>query len=136
MRFVREQDLKAAAPSPDKFTAGVWQTDTLDALHEGGMRGVRFVYQPGAHSHWHTHTGEQAIVVLSGSGVVVREGETAGTPVGPGDWVHVEPGEMHWHGALPGTVFVHLAVIASGGTEWHGAVSDDEYAAGAGGEGG
>jgi quercetin dioxygenase-like cupin family protein len=130
MRFVRDGEVKAAVPDPEKFTGGVWQTEALSALHEGGLRGHRFVYQPGAHSHWHTHTGEQAIVVLAGRGVVLRDGEANGTEIGPGDWVHVEPGERHWHGALPDDVLVHLAVTASGGTEWHGPVTDDQYTAG------
>jgi quercetin dioxygenase-like cupin family protein len=69
MKFVRERDLRAAAPEANKFTAGVWQTEALRSLHDEGLRGHRFVYQPGAHSHWHTHTGEQAIVVLAGRGV-------------------------------------------------------------------
>jgi quercetin dioxygenase-like cupin family protein len=130
MRFVRETDLQSAAPDPEKFTAGVWQTEALSALRDGGLRGHRFLYQPGAHSHWHTHTGEQAIVVLAGRGVVVRAGEASGTPIGPGDWVHVEPGERHWHGAVADDVFVHLAVTASGKTQWHGPVSDAEYESG------
>jgi hypothetical protein len=66
----------------------------------------------------------------AGRGVVVRWGEENGTPVGSGDWVHVEPGEQHWHGALPDDVFVHLAVTASGQTQWHGPVSDADYRAG------
>jgi quercetin dioxygenase-like cupin family protein len=44
--------------------------------------------------------------------------------------VHVEPGENHWHGAAPDNVLVHLAVAATGGTEWGLPVSDDGYDAG------
>jgi quercetin dioxygenase-like cupin family protein len=130
MRFVHEADLESFAPDESKFTAGVWQAEALPAISDDGLRAIRLLYQPGAHSHWRTHTGEQAIVVLAGRGVVVRWGEERGTAVSSGDWVHVEPGEKHWHGAGTDDVFVHLAVTASGGTEWHGAVSDDEYQAG------
>jgi len=130
MKFVVEGDLQSVAPDTNKFSAGVWQTEALSAIRDEGLRGHRFLYQPGAHSHWHTHTGEQAIVVLAGRGVVVRWGDENGTEVGSGDWVHVEPGEKHWHGALPNDVFVHLAVTASGRTEWHEAVSDADYHAG------
>jgi quercetin dioxygenase-like cupin family protein len=129
MRFVQEADLQSMPPDENKFTTGVWQTEALPAVRDQGLRGHRFLYEPGAHSHWHTHTGEQAIVVLAGRGVVVRWGEENGTAVSSGDWVHVEPGEKHWHGALPDNVFVHLAVTASGRTEWHGAVSDADYQA-------
>jgi quercetin dioxygenase-like cupin family protein len=129
MRFVREGDLRSGSADPSKFTDGVWQTEALTALREQGLRGHRFVYRPGARSHWHTHTGEQALVVLVGRGTVVRWGEETGTEVGAGDWVHVEPGEKHWHGAVDDDVFVHLAITATGTTEWHGPVTpavDDE----------
>ena len=127
MKFVRERDLRSATPEANKFTAGVWQTEALSSLYDEGLRGHRFIYQPGAHSHWHTHTGEQAIVVQAGRGVVVRWGEGNGTEVCSGDWVHVEPGEKHWHGALPDDIFVHVAITASGRTEWQDPVDDADY---------
>ena len=127
MRFVRENEVRAEAAPAEKFTEGVWTADTLPGVREGGLRALRLVYRPGARSAWHIHDGEQALFVLSGRGVVTRWGEAKGTEVGPGDWVHVEPGEKHWHGARPDATFVHVAVTASGGTEWHGAVSDDDY---------
>lgn len=129
MRFVREDEVRSAPAASERFTDGVWQADILPARHEGGMRAVRFVYRPGSRSAWHTHDGEQAIIVVAGQGVVTRWGEAKGTVVGPGDWVHVEPGEKHWHGARPDNVFVHVAVNASGGTQWHEPVAEDEYRA-------
>ena len=129
MRFVREVAVTSAAAPSEKFTEGVWQAEILPAAREGGLRAFRFVYEPGSRSAWHTHDGEQAIIVVAGRGVVTRWGEAKGTDVGPGDWVHVEPGEKHWHGARSDNVFVHLAVNATGGTYWHEPVSDDEYRA-------
>jgi quercetin dioxygenase-like cupin family protein len=127
MRFVGEQDVESAAAPADRFSEGVWQSEMLPAIREGGLRGLRFVYGPGGRSNWHVHRGEQALVVVAGRGVVVRWGEAKGTAVGPGDWVHVEPGEKHWHGAASDDVFVHLAITATGGTDWYEPVDDDEY---------
>ena len=129
MKLVRERDLQSASPDAKKFTAGVWQTEALTALRDEGLRGHRFVYQPGAHSHWHTHTGEQAIVVLAGRGIVARWGEESGTEVGSGDWVHVEPGEKHRHGA-PTTMslFISPSSPAGGANGLPG--YDSEYRAG------
>lgn len=124
MRFVREDELTASPAAAEKFTAGVWQTEILTAARDQGLRALRFVYPPGARSAWHVHEGEQAILVLAGRGVVTRWGEQRGTTVTTGDWVHVEPGERHWHGAAGDDVFVHVAVTASGGTSWEGHVTD------------
>jgi quercetin dioxygenase-like cupin family protein len=127
MRFVAEDGVRAAQPAASKFVGGVWQAEILPAVRDGGLRAHRFVYQPGAHSAWHTHEGEQAIMVIAGGGVIVRWGDTSGTRIGPGDWVHVEPGEKHWHGAVDDNTLVHIAVTASGGTRWLEPVTDEEY---------
>jgi quercetin dioxygenase-like cupin family protein len=129
MRFVHEDGITSEPASQEQFTEGVWRTEILDAVQDGGLRAHRFVYPPGARSSWHTHQGEQAIFVISGRGAVMRFGDLAATPIGPGDWVHVEPGEKHWHGSAPDNTLVHIAVTASGGTDWEGPVSDEEYRA-------
>lgn len=129
MRFVGEHSVTSSPAPGTKFTGEVWAAETLDAVRPGGLRAFRFVYSPGARSHWHTHEGEQAIHVVTGRGVVGRWGETGGRQIGPGDWVHVEPGEQHFHGALAGNVLVHLAVTASGATDWGDPVTDEEYRA-------
>jgi quercetin dioxygenase-like cupin family protein len=136
MRFVRENDVTAAQADPAMFTDGVWRSEILPSLtggdQEPGLQAHRFTYQPKARSAWHTHDGEQALYVLAGRGLVQRWGDTAATPIGPGDWVHVQPGEKHWHGAAPDDTLVHLAVTASGGTNWHEPVTDDDYRVAAG----
>ncbi|WP_433424847.1 cupin domain-containing protein [Microtetraspora malaysiensis] len=133
MKFVGERQLRATKAPPEKFTGGnVWETSALEELRPDGLRALRFSYEPGARSCWHVHDGEQALYILSGRGVVTRWGETEGREVGPGDWVHVEPGEKHWHGAMADTTFEHLAVTATGATHWYEPVSDQEYRAGHG----
>ncbi|GII59602.1 hypothetical protein Pth03_79910 [Planotetraspora thailandica] len=129
MRFVREDEIRVARPVAGRFTAEVWEATILEPIEKDGMRAYRFTYDPGARSLWHVHEGEQAIFVLSGRGVMGLWGQTRGVEIGPGDWVHIEPGEKHWHGAVPDDTFVHIAVTASGKTEWFEAVSDEEYRA-------
>jgi quercetin dioxygenase-like cupin family protein len=129
MRFVGEGQASTIRPGQERFTGGVWETRILEAVRQDGLRAQRFSYEPGARSGWHTHDGEQALHVIAGRGVITRWGETRGTEIGPGDWVHVEPGEKHWHGATADATLVHIAVTASGKTHWHGPVSDEEYGA-------
>ncbi|MEW9533444.1 cupin domain-containing protein [Microbispora sp. NPDC049125] len=136
MKFVREGEITVARPGQGRFSEGVWEAVALGPLQEDGLRAVRFSYDPEARSNWHTHDGEQALYVLSGRGVVTREGEARGTLIGPGDWVHVQPGERHWHGAVGDDILVHLAVTANGETHWHEPVSDEEYRTGLGREAG
>lgn len=125
MYFVSEDQIESGAPTGG-FSAGVFQAEILPARREDGMRASRFTYEPGARSDWHTHDGEQALYVVAGRGVLGREGEQA-RYLEPGSWVHVEPGERHWHGAVPHNVFAHLAITATGGTNWFEAVSDETY---------
>ena len=129
MHFVHEAGVTAGPADPANFTSGVFASVLLAPARDSGLRAARFVYEPGARSHWHTHEGEQAIYVVAGNGLVQRWGQMGSTLVGPGSMVHVEPGEKHWHGAAAGNVFVHLAVTASGGTIWHEPVDEETYLA-------
>lgn len=101
-----------------RFAGEVVGQDVLPEVREGGLRGSRFEYAPGARSHWHVHTGEQALVVVEGQGLLQWEGLEEPVVLRAGDWVHVLPGVPHWHGATDDTPFVHLAVTASGDTQW------------------
>jgi quercetin dioxygenase-like cupin family protein len=127
MDFLPASATTSRRANPHHFTDGVWQAEVLPVAQPGGMRAARFVYAPGAHSHWHVHDGEHALVALDGRGLVGRWGEPRPTPVAPGDWVRVLPGEKHWHGATPDEMFVHLAITATGETIWHEHVTDEEY---------
>jgi quercetin dioxygenase-like cupin family protein len=98
--------------------------------HRGGRPAQQpFVYAPGSRSNWHVHEGEQALIVISGRGVIAWEGLDVAELLAPGDWVHVSPGTPHWHGAVPDDTFEHLAVTATGGTQWYGPVDDASYGA-------
>ena len=93
------------------------------------MRVHRFSYPAGAHSHWHVHLGEQGLFVVAGEGWIKFQGEER-VKIGPGDLAYVPPRRPHWHGATAAGSFVHLAFTASGGTDWKGKVSKEQYEAG------
>ncbi|GIF05510.1 cupin domain-containing protein [Actinoplanes siamensis] len=117
-RIVPEGAVAPAAASREKFQGGVEQAEILDRQRPDGMRGHRFSYQPGGRSNWHVHTGEQALVVVSGRGLIQWWGLDEPRELREGDWVHVEPGIPHWHGATDDSPFVHLAITATGETRW------------------
>lgn len=117
-KVVSEVDVVSSAADPAKFSGEVSQAEVLPAVRTEGLRAHRFTYGHGARSNWHVHTGEQAIVVVKGAGLVQWAGLDEPKVLNPGDWVHVQPGIAHWHGAAADSNFVHLAITASGKTEW------------------
>jgi quercetin dioxygenase-like cupin family protein len=128
MRVIDDARTPSALADSTRFTGRVWRTDYLLPQDEEALAGSRFLYEPGARSHWHQHDREQAIVVVSGHGLVAWEGLDAPRLLAPGDWWHVTPGVPHWHGATPESTFAHLAVTAGGGTTWLREVTAQEYA--------
>jgi quercetin dioxygenase-like cupin family protein len=126
-RVVSKDSIDMGPADTDSFTGSVTRAEVLPEMRPSGMRGHVFSYAPGARSNWHVHEGEQALIVVRGEGLVQWEGLAAPRRLSEGDWVHVVPGVRHWHGAGPDSEFVHLAVTASGGTEWLEAVADGDY---------
>lgn len=110
-----------------KVTPGVMRTPLLLGASQDALRVDRFHYPPGGHTHWHIHTGEQVLYGESGRGWVRFEGQGR-VAIEPGEVVQVPVGLQHWHGALPDTALVHVAVTAGGDTEWLGEVTAEEYA--------
>jgi quercetin dioxygenase-like cupin family protein len=128
MRVIRDDLTAETLADPAQFAGRVWRTEYLLPEGRDGLSGLRFRYEPGAHSHWHVHDREQVIVGVTGPGIVVWEGADGPRLLGPGDWWHVTPGVPHWHGARLDAPFAHLAITAGGGTTWLRDVSADEYA--------
>jgi quercetin dioxygenase-like cupin family protein len=127
MRVIRDRTTVSSRADPAHFTGQVWRTDDIEPEDDERISGARFLYEPGAHSHWHIHEHEQAIIAVYGSGLVAWEGLPAPRPLEVGDWWHVEPGVPHWHGAIEDSAFAHLAVTAGGATIWLHEVADRDY---------
>jgi quercetin dioxygenase-like cupin family protein len=83
-------------------------------------------FESGARTNWHTHSGPQWLLVTEGRIRVQRWGAPA-QDVEAGDAVMFGPGEKHWHGAVPGSRGVHLAVNLNVKTTWLEPVADEEY---------
>jgi quercetin dioxygenase-like cupin family protein len=71
---------------------------------------ISFVrFQPGATTHWHSHSGGQVLHVVDGEGRAQDRGAEV-VVLKPGDTLTAEAGRDHWHGAAPGSEMTHLAV--------------------------
>jgi quercetin dioxygenase-like cupin family protein len=116
--------------SAEYFTGTVWVDEIVRAAEPSRVRLFRVSFEPGARTAWHTHPVGQVLHVLTGTGLVQREGEPV-RPIHPGDTVFIAPGERHWHGAGPQNTMVHLALqeADANGVEvtWLEHVSDAEY---------
>jgi quercetin dioxygenase-like cupin family protein len=116
----------------DWFTGDVY-IDTIAAPSEPSRLAAANVhFTPGARTAWHTHPLGQTIFITEGVGLCQREGGPV-EAIRPGDRVHFEPGENHWHGAAPNRLMVHIAMqeadhSAGGRTVvWGDHVTDEEY---------
>jgi quercetin dioxygenase-like cupin family protein len=112
------------------FTGSVWVDEIAVGAEPSRVRLYRVSFEPGARTAWHTHPLGQVLHVLTGSGLVQKQGESV-RAIHPGDTVMIEPGARHWHGAAPGHTMVHLAMQEvddkGAGVVWMEAVTDEQH---------
>jgi quercetin dioxygenase-like cupin family protein len=117
-----QQAAVPAPPNPANFTGTVTNHPITD------IRTLRYTFEPGARTNWHSHEGGQVILIEEGR-MRVQE---AGGPIreyGPREAFTTAPGVRHWHGALPGLPLKQVAV-SFGATNWMERVTDEVYSAG------
>ena len=88
-----------------------------------GIKIFRVEFQPGARTHWHTHSGVQLLLIVEGCCRVQKWGGEM-EEVGTGGGVFVRPGEKHWHGAAAAGPMTHLAINVNASTTWLEPVGD------------
>jgi quercetin dioxygenase-like cupin family protein len=126
MNIFRGSDTTFKPADANSFV-GAARTKLLASSDEATPVHVIHVQFPdGARTNWHTHSGPQWLLVTEGRIRVQTWGGTA-HDVEAGDAVVFAPGEKHWHGAVPGSRGVHLAVNVNVKTEWLEPVSDEDY---------
>lgn len=94
-------------------------------------------FAPGSHSNWHRHGGMDIHKHPGGQILIVTDGvcyhQVKGKKVEvlhPGDVGKCPPGEIHWHGAAPGSRMAHLAIGTNPGSpkvQWFKPVSKKQY---------
>lgn len=86
-------------------------------------------FEPGCRNNWHSHTGGQILIAISGKGYYQARGEAARLLL-PGDVVEIPADVEHWHGAAPDSWFSHLAIECNPQTNnniWLEPVDDKQY---------
>lgn len=132
MDIKRAGSQPSAAASPDWFTGTVRFDPLFTARPPARAAGNAVTFEAGARTNWHTHPLGQVLIIVSGCGLVQREGGPVET-VRPGDVIWFEPGEKHWHGATPSTAMTHIAIqeaLDGRMVDWLEPVSDADYPSG------
>ena len=65
-------------------------------------------FAAGARNKFHTHTRDQILFVISGTGIVATEEEEV--VARQGDTILIPAREKHWHGATPDHDFAHISL--------------------------
>jgi quercetin dioxygenase-like cupin family protein len=135
MQITRNSLDSVTGPS-DWFTGIVYIDPVATPAEPSRVQAASVHFTPGARTAWHTHPYGQTIFVTEGVGRCQRRGGPV-EEIRPGDRVHFEPDEDHWHGAAPNRFMTHIAIQEVDDTgspvTWGEHVSDAEYGAAPGG---
>ncbi len=111
------------------FTGTAWLKMLVRPDEQTNCNIGEVIFEPGARNHWHTHPGNQILIVTQGVGYYQESGQTI-REIRVGDVVNVLPGTKHWHGASPDSRFGHYAIginTEKGIVDWLEPVSDEVY---------
>jgi len=126
MKIFRAAQVPSERGDPETFSGDV-ERSTLASDKTGTPVNVyRVAFEPGARTHWHTHSGPQWLLIVEGRIRIQVLGEAPQEAVA-GDAIVIPPGEKHWHGAAPSSRGVHLAVNVNAATNWMEPVTDEQY---------
>ena len=131
MQVIAASDMQLREDAEGHFTGYVQQQQMLKAPSPT-ISVLCVFFAPGARTHWHSHPEGQILYVVSGRGRCGSAPEAGGQVrgIGPGDVVHFDKHELHWHGAAPDCFITHLAVTPHATSEadkWYQQVTDGEY---------
>ena len=115
--------------SDDHFIGTAWVETLVPMDSTFNCQVANVTFEPGARNNWHKHPGGQLLLVTGGKGYFQEEGKQAQV-IREGDVVRINPNVKHWHGAVPDSWLVHIAVITNpqkGDAVWLEPVKDEEY---------
>jgi len=113
----------------DYFTGTAWLRPLVPNDPLLNCQIVNVVFEPGARTTWHTHSGGQVLIVTDGLGYYQEQGKPIQL-LHKGDVVNIAPGVKHWHGASPENALTHIAVnpqTQKGAVDWLEEVTEEEY---------
>jgi quercetin dioxygenase-like cupin family protein len=100
--------------SRDIFTGEVATAPVITAEAAESLIPNLVRFSAGGRTKWHTHSFEQALIIVEGKGIVATN--EAEHVVEPGDVVLIPNNERHWHGGTNTTAMAHIAINQKGET--------------------
>jgi quercetin dioxygenase-like cupin family protein len=124
LSVLRPDDAQAVpVPTPEWFVGRVRMQAREAGPGESDVRAVFF--DAGAHTRPHTHSVDQILHFVSGTGFVVFPGEERQL-MPPGSITIVPAGVLHMHGATDEGAVCQLSILAAGRTDdWDPSVPDE-----------
>jgi quercetin dioxygenase-like cupin family protein len=119
-----DEALATAPPEPHNFIGRVRMQNIAAAGGTSELEYFAVYFDAGAHTRPHTHSTDQVVCFIRGSGFVWIAGEER-RPVETHGVVVVPAGVLHMHGATDAEPICHLAVRAPGRTDWSPPVPDE-----------
>jgi 4-carboxymuconolactone decarboxylase len=116
--------------SAENFTGSVRVEPIFQPRGESRAAGSYVVFEPGAHTAWHTHPLGQVLIVTAGVGRVQRWGDPI-DEIREGDVVWIPAATKHWHGGAPNSAMTHIGIVEQldgRSVEWMEKVSAAQYA--------
>ena len=111
---------------PRHFTGSARVARMLGVATNPEVTVYRVMFDAGARTAWHVHTGPQLLVVLEGVCLLQTDGQRDET-IETGGLAIISAGDKHWHGAPPHTAMTHLAINLNVTTKWLELVADEDY---------
>jgi quercetin dioxygenase-like cupin family protein len=122
--FRIDATLAGDPPDPTNFSGRVRMQNLAAAGGTAELEYLAVHFDAGAHTRPHSHSTDQVLCFVQGSGFVWLAGEERQL-VEEGNVVVIPAGVVHMHGATGAAPICHLAVRAPGPTDWSPPVPDE-----------
>ena len=101
---------KLGVPFPEAFNEHFSGQAYISQLLTTDVSIHNMTFSPACRTSWHVHHNYRQILLITGGRGWYQEWGKVPQALKPGDYVNIEPGVKHWHGAASDCWFSHLTV--------------------------